>query len=373
MEKIRLVHNNNIVFVPKTTLVDRTIAVEPLLNGYVQKGVDVFMRRRLKRVGLDLTDQTVNQELARQGSLPCQDDPFVTIDLSSASDSISIEVVKRLLPPEWFELLNSLRSKRYTLDGDEYVYEKFVSMGNGFCFPLETLIFASACHVSNPGDFIVYGDDIIVRQSKAAEVLRILRGLGFRHNPDKTFLTGPFRESCGADWFAGCDIRPLTLDYAFDSFENVVKFHNLSLSKPKWACFFEKARKFLFELIPISQRLSRPFLGTVDSAFEVPLDIFLTSPFSRWNRKIQTWEWVELSRSSSPDRGVRLRGRYHTVLMMGAVRNYSSQCPFAMRRKTSRTVRRLSYAGASATWLPPSTHAAVDGLMALHYLNQMVM
>lgn len=372
LSKIRLVHNNNIVFVPKTTIVDRTIAVEPLLNGYIQKGVDVFMRSRLSRVGLDLTDQTVNQEFARLGSLPNQTDPYVTIDLSSASDSISTEVVKRLLPPDWFEFLNCIRSKSFELDGVVSPYHKFVSMGNGFCFPLETLLFASACQVLSPGDFVVYGDDIIVRQSVANEVLRTLRRLGFRHNPEKTFLSGPFRESCGADWFAGRDIRPLTLDYAFDSVENIIKFHNLSLRKPLWACRFEKVRKYLLELVPHSVRLQRPFVGVIDSAFETELDTFQSSPFASWNRKIQTWQWVEIVRSASPDKEVRSRERFETVLMMGALRGSPSTCPFASRRKTSRTVRRMSYAGADSTWLPPSTLVAVEGLMVWHYLNQMV-
>jgi len=354
-EKIRLVHNNKIVFVPKTTLVDRTIAVEPLLNGYVQKGVDMFMRRRLKRVGLDLTDQTVNQELARLGSLPDQADPFVTIDLSSASDSLSTEMVKFLLPPEWFEFLNSLRSKEYELDGVTTPYHKFVSMGNGFCFPLETLIFASVCHVVNPGDFIVYGDDIIVRQSVASEVLRILRTLGFRQNSDKTFLSGPFRESCGADWFAGRDIRPLTLDYPLDSIESIIKFHNMSLRKPSWASFFDKTRERLISLVPLDVRLCRPFVGTPDSAFEVPHDMFISSRFAKWSRKTLSWSWLEVCRRSVRDTGLESHERYATALVMSALKGSPSECPFASRRKTSRTVRRMSYAGATSLWLPPSS------------------
>jgi len=177
-KKVRLVQHNKIVFVPKTTLVDRTIAVEPLLNGYLQKGVDVFMRRCLKRVGIDLSDQSRNQHLARLGSLPNQVDPFVTIDLSSASDSISTEMVKRLLPYDWFVFMNQLRSKNFTFDDKALIpYQKFVSMGNGFCFPLETLIFASVCQLySKPYDFSVYGDDIIVRQSVSKKVLQTLGG-----------------------------------------------------------------------------------------------------------------------------------------------------------------------------------------------------
>jgi len=351
--RVQLVQNNKIVFVPKTTLVDRTIAVEPLLNGYVQKGTDIFMRRCLKRVGLDLSSQERNQELARLGSLPGQSDPFVTIDLSAASDSIATEVVRRLVPPDWFEFLNSIRSKGYELDGAVHRYEKFTSMGNGFCFPLETLIFASVCHVyCSPGDFVVYGDDIIVRRSVSKQVIATLWKLGFRHNTEKTFLEGDFRESCGADWFSGRDIRPLTLDYAFDSAENIIKFYNMSMRKPLWFHAFRNVREYLLELIPKHQRLVRPYKGVEYSAFEVSLDMFMTSPFARWDRKIRAWSWLEVMVSSVPDKDIRKRERYQTALMMGALSGVSAQCPFAKRRKTSRTVRRTSHAGATCLWLP---------------------
>jgi len=314
-EKVRLVHNNNIVFVPKTTMVDRTIAVEPLLNGYLQKGIDLELRDRLKRVSIDLSDQGRNQELARLGSLPAEPDPYVTIDLSSASDSISTEVVRRLLPPDWFDLLNSSRCHTYILEKTEHRYEKFVSMGNGFCFPLETLIFASVCAIySKPGDFTVYGDDIIVRQSVASQVIKTLWQLGFRHNTGKTFLQGPFRESCGADWYAGRDVRPLTLDYAFDSVENVIKFYNMSKRKPFWDSFFSPHREMLRELIPRSLQFQRPFYGVETGAFEVPFDVFISSPFAKYNRKICTWSWLEICRKACPDvKGISSDLRYSTV------------------------------------------------------------
>lgn len=355
-DKVRLVHNNKIVFVPKTTLVDRTIAVEPLLNGYLQKGVDNFMRQRLKRAGIDLSDQGKNQFLAYQGSLPDQADPFVTIDLSSASDSISSEMVRRLLPYDWFIFLNQLRAKSYTLDDKEFFpYEKFVSMGNGFCFPLETLIFASVCSLySKPKDFSVYGDDIIVRQSVAQQVLQTLWWLGFRHNSGKTFLEGPFRESCGADWFEGREVRPLTLDHPLDTLEELIKFYNLSLQKDFWSDRFYQVREFLIGLVPEDIRFVRPYKGNESGAFEVPLDKFQSSPFSSWDRYTQSWKWLELDSTGRPDKGLPVgTERYNTVLAMAAVRGLPSSKPFSKRRETSRSIRVKSYAGAQSTWLPP--------------------
>jgi len=354
-KRVRLVHYNKIVTVPKTTLVDRTIAVEPLLNGYLQKGVDVFMRQLLKRVGVDLSRQERNQRLAKLGTIE-QNDPFVTIDLSLASDSVSSAVVRELLPPDWYHFLDAIRSPGYMLPGSDSVvrYEKFVSMGNGFCFPLETLLFASVCALySKPVDYSVYGDDIVVRQSVAQKVIKTLWCLGFRHNPDKTFLSGPFRESCGADWFAGRDIRPLTLDYELDSLSSIIKFHNMSLKKPLWGSFFSEVREYLREMVPLELRFCRPFEGDVFGAFEVPLDMFQSSPFSHWNRDIQAWGWYEIALKGVPDREASRHDRYPTVLTMAAVRGSLASMPFAKRRLTSQSVRRRSYAGAVSNWLPP--------------------
>jgi len=356
LRRVQLVHYNKIVTVPKTTMVDRTIAIEPLLNGYLQKGVDVFMRRRLKRVGIDLSDQSRNQSLAKIGSIPGLNDPFVTIDLSLASDSISCALVRKLLPPDWYHFLDAIRSPAYKLVGSENIsrYEKFVSMGNGFCFPLETLIFASVCSLySQPAEFSVYGDDIVVRQSVAQKVIKTLWFIGFRHNPAKTFLSGPFRESCGADWFAGRDVRPLALDEAFDSLSAIIKFHNLSLSKPFWGSFFESVREYLFEAVPFELRFTRPYKGNVYGAFEVPLDKFQSSAFAKWDRDIQAWSWKEIGLKGIPDKDISRHGRYEAVLMMAAVRGSPSSMPFAKRRVTSQSVRRESRAGAVSNWLPP--------------------
>jgi len=352
-ERARMVNNNKIAFVPKTAKTERTIAVEPLLNGYVQKGVDLFMRKRLKRVGIDLSDQTRNQLLAREGSLDGIADPYITIDLSSASDSVSIELCRYMLPYEWFSFLDSIRSHSYELEGNIFPYHKFVSMGNGFCFPLETLIFASLCHVAgreigaSTDDFSVYGDDIIVRSSVAPRLMELLSICGFTVNRSKTFLSGPFRESCGADWFEGKDVRPISLDYAFDSVENIFKFCNLLRLKGTWECIFYECRDFLVSLIPRELLFVRPFRGNVDTALEVPLDVFQSSPFSRFSRNTQSWSWMEIRKSAFPDNPVKHFAGYNIALMRGVLNGSKSPIPFAERRKTCTKIVRVS---PSAGW-----------------------
>jgi len=350
--KLELVCYNKVVTVPKTSLVDRTIAVEPLLNGYLQKGVDVFMRLCLKRVGIDLTDQGRNQHLAYLGSLPGVVDPFITIDLSSASDTISLGVAKLLLPSGWFHFLDAIRSPAYKFeDRDPLRYNKFVSMGNGFCFPLETLIFASVCSLfSKPDDFTVYGDDIVCRQSVAKRVIKTLWSFGFRHNPDKTFVEGPFRESCGTDWYAGLNVRPLTLDYNLDSLSNIIKFFNLSRSlNENVEIAFSNIRNWILDQVPQKLRFERPFEGSVQGAFTVELDRFQSSPWSRWERDLQTWSWLELMDVGAGDTALKSNRAYKTALMMAALKGSPSSKPFAFRRKTRQSVRRMSYAGVCST------------------------
>lgn len=354
--KLELVHYNKVVTVPKTSLVDRTIAVEPLLNGYLQKGVDVYLRLCLKRVGIDLTDQRRNQFLAYQGSLLDDPDPFCTIDLSSASDTISVGAARLLLPDEWYHFLDAIRSPAFKFESREPIrYSKFVSMGNGFCFPLETLIFASVCALySEPKDFAVYGDDIVCRQSVAKKVLKTLWSFGFRHNPDKTFLEGPFRESCGADWYAGLNVRPLTLDYELDKLSNIIKFFNLSRTlNSNVSCAFDSIRNWIISRVPHKMRFERPYEGSVQGAFTVELDRFQSSPWARWDRDVQAWSWLELIDVGAGDTALSSRRAFNTALMMAALRGSLSAKPFALRRKTRQSVRRMTYAGANSTWLPP--------------------
>lgn len=217
---LHVVPGNRITFVPKNSLTDRSIAIEPCMNLYLQLGVDGFIRRRLKRWGVDLDDQVKNQELARLGSLNWEGpDPFVTLDLAAASDSISLELCRLLLPPQWYRYLIRLRSPVGVLNDEIISYEKISSMGNGYTFALESAIFTALIYgverelkgKLDRDEFAVFGDDLIVRRSSSLLVIRMLNLCGFSLNSEKSFIEGPFRESCGADWFRGTPVRPVFL------------------------------------------------------------------------------------------------------------------------------------------------------------------
>jgi len=206
----KVVRGNVMFTVPKNTEIDRVACKEPDLNLWCQKAYGNVIRNRLKRVGIDLNDQTNNQLLSKVGS---ETGGYATIDLSSASDSVTRALVARLLPRAWYDILDSLRSHITVIDGVEHRNWMFSSMGNGFTFELESLIFwalaKSVAFLTNSrGRLLVYGDDIIVPTEMSRTLVQVLGFCGFLANSKKTFSEGPFRESCGAHWYMGSDVKP---------------------------------------------------------------------------------------------------------------------------------------------------------------------
>jgi hypothetical protein len=212
------VEGGKLFFAPKNADISRTCCTEANLNMLVQMSLGAFMEYRMgKHFGINLSDQPDNnRELARIGSI---DGSFGTIDLVSASDSISWQLVLRALEDGFVKsMLRMSRSETAVLpDGRKVVLNMISTMGNGFTFPLQTIIFActvrsvyqlmgfpSACPRTQFG---VFGDDIIVRREAYDFVVRMLNKLGFEVNAGKSFNSGPFRESCGHDCFRGHNIR----------------------------------------------------------------------------------------------------------------------------------------------------------------------
>lgn len=225
------IHDGKLTFVPKDARTKRPIVVEPILNGFFQKGVGDYLKKRLIRhAGINLSDQTRNQKLACLGSV---DGSFATIDLSSASDTVSIGVVRLLLPEKWFDFLMGLTTGKVQTGTGARELHKFSSMGNGFTFELESLLFwaiakAVTERLNLESDVSVYGDDIIV-DGRAYEFLtECLSVLGFFVNTEKSYASGPFRESCGADWFKGTWIRPFYVKTRISD-ETLYTFHNWAM------------------------------------------------------------------------------------------------------------------------------------------------
>jgi hypothetical protein len=176
----QVVNASRTSFVPKTSATSRMICVEPTLNMYFQLGLGAIFASRLNTFfGIDLSLQPdINRSAAQLGS---KDDSLCTIDLSSASDSVSIGLCRFLLPKYVFETLLSLRSPRTSIGGEDVVLGMISTMGNGFTFPLQTIIFAAITRATKEillptlrSRTVVFGDDIVCEHFIARKLVTIL-------------------------------------------------------------------------------------------------------------------------------------------------------------------------------------------------------
>lgn len=249
---------NTVVLVPKNWKTHRTIAKEPTHSLPFQLSLDSFLKEKLKKWGIDLSSQVRNQDLARQGSI---DGSYATIDLEMASDTLSFNAVAWMLPFEWFEVFKSFRSSSYRAPWGRGEYAKFSSMGNGYTFTLETLIFAAACRAVGSRQYAVYGDDIAIETRHVSDLVELLSFLGFTTNAEKSFSSQlcRFRESCGCDWYKGRLVTPFYLREVpflsdFSSVSHVVNgLVSVSHPGPLWEYLSDLCVKLKLRLVPFNE------------------------------------------------------------------------------------------------------------------------
>lgn len=226
------------IFVPKSYKTFRTISMEPTTLQYFQQGVWKVIdghvsRDKYLRNHIGFHDQSRNRVLAQRGSLSRN---YATLDLSSASDLVGYELVKKVFKGTWLlRYLVTLRSQKTCLpDGRILKLRKFAPMGSSLCFPVETIIFAAICEfvtrgLGFSGDYSVFGDDIIVPTNCVERVVDLLTSLGFVVNHKKSFsdVTCWFRESCGGEYIDGVDVTPVRISRKYASQDDVVRFTKL--------------------------------------------------------------------------------------------------------------------------------------------------
>lgn len=205
-------------FVPKKWNIDRGITPLALLNLFYSYGIAELATVKLKEYGLDIRHlQDKHRKYAKKFSVPNHLGflTHVTADLTMASECITTDLLNSLLPRKWYVALKPILTHQVELEQKMYYTASVLPMGNAATFPFETLIFYSIIraignltHVK--GIYSVYGDDLIYPSKLHKYVLRIFPELGFSLNSSKTFVHVPFRESCGADYFHGVDVRPFS-------------------------------------------------------------------------------------------------------------------------------------------------------------------
>ncbi len=223
-----------VIAVPKTLKSPRIIAIEPVCMQYTQQALlplfyDSIEHHELTREHVNFTSQEINRELALIGSV---DGSYATLDLSEASDRVSLVLVDAMLESSALDDLRAAvmatRSTRADVPELGVIpLNKFAAAGSALCFPIESMVFftIALCAVRSElnlpltyrGLFEasryvwVYGDDIIVSTDKVPAVVDWLTSFKMKVNANKSFWTGKFRESCGMDAYDGEQVTPVYL------------------------------------------------------------------------------------------------------------------------------------------------------------------
>ena len=314
--RTREVQGSRLSFVPKSSEITRTICTEPILNMFFQKGIAEVLERRLHGViGIDFKKQPdKNRWLARIGS---ETGRFGTIDLSSASDSMSLKLVRDWFPDHMVRWLELTRSKKTMINGAWVDLHMVSSMGNAYTFPLQTIFFTAlvvaayraldipirypdrkiwtsdgdaepSLTESTVGNFAVFGDDIIVESKAYNLVTKMLRYCGFTVNHDKSFNEGLFRESCGHDYFDGYNVRGVYIQKLLDDCDYYSAYNRIS----RWCATHGMYLRNLLEYFSkrVSRRLFVPYHEDDEAGFKVPWNS-IPMPLRR-HRHFQSWKYT---------------------------------------------------------------------------------
>lgn len=210
-----------VITVPKTMKTPRIIAIEPAARQYVQQAVSRFLYQELRDEypdELDLLDQGTNRAWAMVGSV---DQSISTLDLSEASDRVSLWLVELLIGrrPHVLDALRAARSPLAELPSGVIALKKFASMGSALTFPVQSMVFYTIIRMSGRSQLrqrglthtAVFGDDMIVPSDITSAVVDNLEVFGLKVNKSKSYLEGNFRESCGEEYFFGHDVSIVKL------------------------------------------------------------------------------------------------------------------------------------------------------------------
>lgn len=200
--------------VPKDSRGPRVISCEPKEFQWIQQGIraklyDWIERHSLTKGAVRFRDQTVNGRLALEGSASRE---WATLDLSEASDRVSLDYVTRVFPEKVRTPMLSCRSNGTVLpDGTLLMLQKFAPMGSALCFPVLALTIWARLRSAGVKECHVYGDDVIVPRTKVSQAITALSSIGLKVNESKSCYTGLFRESCGVDAYNGVDVTPVRI------------------------------------------------------------------------------------------------------------------------------------------------------------------
>jgi hypothetical protein len=303
--------------VPKTPTDVRLISVEPLAHQYIQQGVLRWMREHMPpmiRRCYHPYSQEPSRQMALQASL--RPEELSTVDLSKASDRLSLWVVERAIRN--FSLLEGLafcRSACIETPDRIHTLRKYAGQGNATTFPVQSMVYTMCCiaamHYTFPGlswrectrKIQVFGDDIVVASEAVQPLFDILELLQLEVNVDKTHSdVGPFRESCGMDAYRGVEVTPLYMRSISPPEERVgagKRWYDpshvtswVSVANNAYQKGFINLSKFMEESLPFQLRKGIPYAQEDPGSLYLQTFLAYSNSHLKWrfHQELHRWE-----------------------------------------------------------------------------------
>lgn len=300
-----------VIVVEKNYKGGRVIAAEQASRQFVQQGLGRLIIERLKfNARIDVSDVDAHVRFLRQNLTDS-----TTVDLSDASDYVSVGLVNALFPRKWARVLNAARSHSLNVSGVVMKTKTMALMGNGFCFPVLTTICAALCASASGSwrahkTWSVFGDDIIIAHPFYYRLRALIARAGLIINDEKTFTPDRnFAETCGVDLVrsTGTNVRPRFIRFhdRISDFKDLIKLCDFQ-RYAGYAAWDETASYLRGEAVKS---------GAVFAACDPPnlpgwiydskAPQFINSRNSRWNRKLQRLEVISYQ-GNDPKRDVSL-------------------------------------------------------------------
>lgn len=198
--------------VPKSIKTNRIVSSEPAMSMFAQLAINdsiVAQIHRIFRGHVSLHDQNLHNQYLYWPDM-------VTLDLSDASDHVSCDLVRSVLPNLW-PVLATVRSEFSQLPNGKLIpLSTFAPMGAGICFSIMTTVILGIIAYAykrcgrdwRTGHWSVYGDDIIIDSGVADVAEDLLTRAGLVINESKSCYSGGYVESCGLELLHFHDVTP---------------------------------------------------------------------------------------------------------------------------------------------------------------------
>lgn len=205
--------------VPKDLEKSRVINIEECWRTTAAGPIsDMLVKQCYERTSgaINLFNNEPSRSLAVLG---CRGGKFGTTDMSAASDSLSVEIIRSVFPQPFVDIVDHLRSHVTIVNDEAIKLNVFTLMGSRFTMAIQSLLYWAVYNVA--ADYVctfgnrsrllhtctVYGDDVNGHSDVCQTYCDIMTCLGWSVNYDKTYFSnqdldlpsfvGRYRESCG--------------------------------------------------------------------------------------------------------------------------------------------------------------------------------